>query len=474
MASSKQNNGGSMVTSESPHFMKIILLETLQNGKLGIPIDFIKKYGKGISSPALLRVPSGEVWKVELTKGDGKVWLKNGWQEFSKHYALERGQFVVFRYQGNSKFHVVILDTTATEIQYPPHTSNHHAQFNEIPEESGNDESIKIIEEIPSAPTRKFKEKLQVPCPRPCKKPRSSDPANITEVINLESESLAPQAMHNGVPAKKVQKRTWSTSYGTQKLKAGEKRLALERAERAFQSENPFFMRVMQPSYVGLTQLCTLGLPADFVREHLMKGDCEITLCNSDGKTWPVKLHQAQSEKGTVYAMLQNGWETFVQDNNLQLGDVCAFELINCNEITLKVVKCQVKDGDSCKSPSWTDDFSTVKRKAGASSAEQECWKALDKLEKAKALGLAKAFKSENPYFRVVMQPYYVHKHRLAVADSNLGATRRSGKRVKIEREESLEIDNESNLPMSEGETLDDFWLAEEIQEDISKSPSRP
>ncbi|OMO56765.1 hypothetical protein CCACVL1_26274 [Corchorus capsularis] len=37
-----------------------------------------------------------------------------------------------------------------------------------------------------------------------------------------------------------------------------------------------------------------------------------------------------------------------------------------------------------------------------------------------------------------------------------------------MEREESLEIDTESNLPMNEGETLDDFWLAEEIQEDLN------
>ncbi|OMP02104.1 hypothetical protein COLO4_11361 [Corchorus olitorius] len=250
-------------------------------------------------------------------------------------------------YQGNSKFHVAILDRTATEIQYP-HTSNYHAELKGIPDESEDDDNIEIIEETLRAPSRKFREKLQVPSPRPRKKQRSNDPANTTEVINLESEGLARQAMHNGVPAMiKVQKRTWS-SYRTQKFKAGKKLLALE---RAFQSENPFFMRVMQPSYVGLTQLCRLALPADFVREHLMKGDCVITLCNSNGKTWPVKLHQSQSGRG-VYAMLQNGWETFVQDNNLQLGDVCAFELINCNEITLKVVKCQVKDEDRRKSPS--------------------------------------------------------------------------------------------------------------------------
>ncbi|OMP02102.1 hypothetical protein COLO4_11359 [Corchorus olitorius] len=265
-------NGRPMCSNTPPQFFKIILQKTLQDGKLEIPKMFIKKYGNDMSSPALLKVPSGDVWRVELRKRDGKVWFKNGWQKFSNHYSLDKGHFVVFRYEGHCNFHVIIMDGTATEIDYP-FISNDNEQLKEIPDESEDDDSR---EEIP--------------------------PANKTDESedddNLESESLAPQAMHNGVQSMKVQKRTES-SYRTQKLKAVKKLLALERAERAFQSENPFFMRVMQPSYVGLTPRgrYALTLEADFVREHLMKGDCEITLCNSDGKTWPVKFHQAQSEK---------------------------------------------------------------------------------------------------------------------------------------------------------------------------------
>ncbi|OMO84145.1 hypothetical protein COLO4_22201 [Corchorus olitorius] len=282
MASSKQNNGGSYFTSESPHFMKIILQENLQKGKLEIPIDFIRKYGNGISSPALLRVPSGEVWKIDLSKRDGKVWLKNGFQKFAKHYSLERGQFVVFRYQGNSKFHVAILDRSATEIKYPYTTSsNYHEEVKGIPEESESDDNIGIIEEIPPAPSRKLREKLQVPCPRPRKKMRSTDPAMKVD----ESKKT---------------------------LRAREKFLAHHRAAEAFQSENPFFIRVMQPSYVGLTRSCKVGLPAEFVREHLMKGDCAITLyISDDGKTWPVKLHQSQTGNAVVsfnFICLKAGW----------------------------------------------------------------------------------------------------------------------------------------------------------------------
>ncbi|OMP02455.1 hypothetical protein COLO4_11082 [Corchorus olitorius] len=192
----KSNGRRSMFTNKTPHFFKIILQKTLRDGKLEIPKMFIRKYGNGMSSPALLKVPSGDVWKVELRKRDGKVWLKNGWPEFSNHYSLDQGYFLVFRYQGNCNFHVIIMDKTATEIDYPYTNNYHDQQLKGIPDESEDDDDItEIIEEIP---------------------PR------------------------------------------TQRLKAGEKRLALERAAAAFKSENPFFMLIMQPSYVGLTPRCRL------------------------------------------------------------------------------------------------------------------------------------------------------------------------------------------------------------------------
>ena len=56
---------------------------------------------------------------MKLTKHNGKFWLKAGWPEFAKHYALEIGDLLVFRYEGNSKFRVVIFDMTTVEIDYP-------------------------------------------------------------------------------------------------------------------------------------------------------------------------------------------------------------------------------------------------------------------------------------------------------------------------------------------------------------------
>nr|POE44659.1 hypothetical protein CFP56_78169 [Quercus suber] len=101
------------------HFFKIIMPQTLQEGKLWIPKKFIRDYGSHLSDVAYLRIPNGTKWKVKLTKSDGEVCFGNGWCEFASSHALALGHFLVFRYDGNSEFSVLIFDATATEIEYP-------------------------------------------------------------------------------------------------------------------------------------------------------------------------------------------------------------------------------------------------------------------------------------------------------------------------------------------------------------------
>lgn len=84
-----------------------------------IPKSFVKKYEKHLSNLVHLKLPSGSEWEVEVTTCDCEVWLDKGWPEFSKFYSLEQGGSLVFKYDGNSKFHVCILDASGTEIDYP-------------------------------------------------------------------------------------------------------------------------------------------------------------------------------------------------------------------------------------------------------------------------------------------------------------------------------------------------------------------
>ncbi|MBA0551690.1 hypothetical protein Golob_022564, partial [Gossypium lobatum] len=292
-ASHQQGNDHLKFISNSPCFFKIILQDTIQNGKLHV-------------KPSKLRVPSGAAWKVELTKCGGKIWFENGWLEFSNHYSLELGHLLVFRYDGDSNFHVIIFDRTASEIQYP-YTSNNQRQSNEIPKQNINESKTEC---------------------------------------NGKSGFLAQQVSHNGCPAVKGDKRT--NHPVIQRMKGREKVKALEKAINTFKSKNPFFLVLrfvfqfgkawivtFKHNQTGEKQISVLRAGwGTFVRDNnIQAGDvCAFELCHM--QVTAARNHRLLS--GRCTHLLSNGWRRFSVDNNLEVGDACVFELIegpkNINE----------------------------------------------------------------------------------------------------------------------------------------------
>ena len=84
-----------------------------------IPVKFVMEFGDELSDVATLTAPDGHLWQVGLEKKERKIWFHDGWQEFMEYHSIHYGYFLVFRYEGNSKFHVLVFDNTATEIRYP-------------------------------------------------------------------------------------------------------------------------------------------------------------------------------------------------------------------------------------------------------------------------------------------------------------------------------------------------------------------
>lgn len=102
----------------SSHFFKIIHTSEVPYQKLRIPKKFIIQYGKDMGNHISLKVPSGAVWNVELVKSSDAVWMCKGWKEFAKYYSIGFRHLLVFRYDGSSNFHVIIFDTSASEVEY--------------------------------------------------------------------------------------------------------------------------------------------------------------------------------------------------------------------------------------------------------------------------------------------------------------------------------------------------------------------
>ncbi|KAM4132648.1 hypothetical protein ACJW30_01G267400 [Castanea mollissima] len=311
-------DGPADLTTKAPHFFKIVMPQTLQEGKLRIPKKFISKYGVDLSNMAFLTIPNGTKWKVKMAKRDGEVWFQHGWCEFARFHALAPGHFLVLRYEGNSHFYVLIFDATATEIDYPLDDQHNILRMEDI-ERDDIDNSVEIMDGF--IPSQKTREKSPLPCPLPHKRAKTN-----------------PRKEYSGAtkrcPKSEVIERT---------LSASEKDRALQRV-RAFESKNPFFMVVIQPSYVYPGD--SLSIPSSFAKKYMRKMSGEFVILRYfNGGTCSVKFsfYKAQTK-----AKFREGWKKFARDNNLKVGDVCIFELINGVEVAFKVAIFRAANDIDC------------------------------------------------------------------------------------------------------------------------------
>ena len=68
-----------------------------------------------------------------------------------------------------------------------------------------------------------------------------------------------------------------------------------------------------------------------FVKRYIKK-DGKFANLQVGEKSWSIKLVQYPKQ-----ACLSTGWFSFARENGLKPGDVCLFELINSDDIVMKV-----------------------------------------------------------------------------------------------------------------------------------------
>ncbi|KAI4357358.1 hypothetical protein L6164_001311 [Bauhinia variegata] len=305
------------------NFFRVILPITIEEGKLPLPKGFGSKYGKTLSNMVLIKLPNGVKWKINWKMHDGQIWLENGWKEFVKFYAISIGYFLVFKYEGNSHFQVLIFDTSCLEIVYP-------VLHGTDDDEEGEKKIVEVIHDC-----NKTRSKSLVPCLRPNKKARTNpvvEPACSVPEMKAKSsrigrKSRAKTATHLDINAAK---KRFKGNGGSSFISGKRSKIETKRSKETFSFRKPFSFDVaMHPTY--LTRSC-LNFPRNHGMNYLSKNKGMVILQVSDGKTWPVS-YKFSSHRGKF----TNGWLSFVRANNLREGDICSFKMIESNGVSFMV-----------------------------------------------------------------------------------------------------------------------------------------
>ncbi|XP_048334524.2 B3 domain-containing transcription factor VRN1 isoform X1 [Ziziphus jujuba] len=295
------------------YFFKVVLHEALRDGKLKIPPKFVRTNGKSLEDSKVVlegRV-DGEEWEVKLEKHGGKVWLGEGWKEFANHYFIKLGHFLVFKYKENSgHFRVDIFDETATEIEF--HSTNRRT-------------TRKSTTEQPPVAVGKTKKATHTA-------------AGISKGTTYETRMPSKAGTSTGTPDVETMPSKGGKIKSTKRFKQAmdmdidQKATATQRAE-VFKSKNPFFWISLSPTYVVQRYM---NIPKKFFENHLRDKSTNVILKNSKGGTWLVQYVFKIVEKKPI-GKFCTGWNKFVRDNNVQVGDVCLFELIKGQQISFRV-----------------------------------------------------------------------------------------------------------------------------------------
>ncbi|KAI5652687.1 hypothetical protein M9H77_29874 [Catharanthus roseus] len=286
----------------APHFFTVVGFSPEKGVR--IPVAFMRKYGGDIQKTVILKVPSGASWKVELVDEESGIRLEKGWKNFAEYYSIKRAHFLVFRYDGNSEFEVVIFDLTATEIEYP--------SMAQIEEE--DDVSVEILENFPK--------NVQT------SKPKGLRHSSRNKTKKLKLDKLKERGRSEGEQSCGG---TDDEMHLQRTINDKDECYSYQRA-KAFRSENPFVIVFIQPSYVSSS--FNPSFPFTFAKNYLnfqSKKYCNISLgVEGREETWIAKcvIYKEPKRKARLRG---DGWKEFVMDNSIKAGDACVFELVEIN-----------------------------------------------------------------------------------------------------------------------------------------------
>ncbi|CAN1751409.1 B3 domain-containing transcription factor VRN1 [Linum perenne] len=361
-----------------PRFSLVLWSKPFREGKLRLPKGFAKEHGAQLANEVLLKLPNGAEWQVSVVRGRKRIWFVKGWSEFAEFYSLKPTNYLVFGLASTNRLNVIVFDTTATEIDYSNKKVN-------IKVESECDiESNEALERpSPSSPRARGKSSL---------KPLKLRRRNITE--RTASGTINERA--TGILAK---------------------------ANVVFESENPFFMSVIQKTH--LIPGRRLNVPTIFFKTYFLEERGNILLQLPNVGLWNVEylfIDYSYQKRAFFEA---KSWGSFARANSLKVGDVCAFELVEGGteprfDVTIfqtsqvmgssssrlfqngRTSVPATQSGFTCR-PNKHVHSPKTRDKPSLRSPQPHKLRRTDGMDET-----ASSSKAENPFFIVVMHPSYI------------------------------------------------------------------
>ncbi|KAG6532795.1 hypothetical protein ZIOFF_006648 [Zingiber officinale] len=339
-----------------------ILRDDFSNS-LKIPRKFVVHFKQLKDKEQVIKLvaPSDHTWNVKLMRNNLDAFLTDGWNKFVNDHSLENGDCLVFHFTGEATFRVLIFDESGCEKDsayfirhnYSPRTQrgrkDESAEVELISNEDteGSSSRTHYIRDVPNSSSHK--PMLATSIKKMLERNRRTAPTNhqmessikyrsddaeeaAAEPMNLEQQKICVAGLSK--------KRPYSMSdYSNRRpATAKEKEKALSLAKR-LKPTNPAFIAVMRHTNVYKNFFLVINLheniqllPIKFAAENLPQCDRNVVLLAENDDIW--KLNYLWHTNSVRFG---GGWKKFAEGNELEVDDVCHFELIDNVNLVFKV-----------------------------------------------------------------------------------------------------------------------------------------
>ncbi|XP_071733253.1 B3 domain-containing protein Os11g0197600-like [Rutidosis leptorrhynchoides] len=307
-----------MNATSRPHFIKAFN-PNISFHKLKIPSKFGKHLEGKTSGTVSLTGPSGNTWHADLAEQTDGLFILDGWTGFVRDHFLESGDSLVFRYDGDLHFTVQIFDQSSCEKETAFSAECHQdlsifdQHFGKKREREHGSLLTNTVDYIP-------------------KKPRTSQVDMQLELQDyINNAEFCGSALKNRITHAIPLSEVCPDDNGLGRISAFE----ADKIAQSFTSSFPHFSQVMKR--FNISGSYTLNVPYQFATAYLPNCKIKLVLHNLKGESWTV--NSIPTTRVQTSHTFCGGWLSFVRGNNINVKDVCIFELIGKYEMRVSILR---------------------------------------------------------------------------------------------------------------------------------------
>ncbi|KAL6549094.1 hypothetical protein OROHE_008939 [Orobanche hederae] len=290
--------------SSYPNFSKVMKRFNISGSyTLNVPYQFATEYLPKCKLKIVLRNLKGESWTVNsipTTRVQTSHTFCGGWLSFVRDNSIGIGDICIFELLCKFELQVRIIRVGKDGID------------GRDGESANNGGKSNGRTKTPNKTSRRNSKKIS---------------ASVIKGSSQSNNCIAESEVHKRFGS--IDKQGSQTKGCMSMKSAPEEKMAAQ----YFVSSFPHFVRVMKK--FNISGSYTLKIPYRFSTEHLPDCKAEIILRNLNGECWTV--NSIPSMKVQTLHTFCGGWMAFVRDNDIQMGDICIFELVGKCEMRVHI-----------------------------------------------------------------------------------------------------------------------------------------